>query len=88
MTDQQTIGFAPELLLDIGEVRDVRKRSLGEHKGQGPPEIWQAHERMQRRRGTECGAEYAEAYKLVEAKDGCPLLPVSFRPKRGTLGGK
>ena len=79
MTDQQTIGFAPDLFLDIASVRDVKKRSLDEHKSQGPEEIWQVHERMHRRRGAECGVEYAEAYKLVEAKEGCPLLPVSFR---------
>ena len=88
MTDQQTIGFTPNLFLDITPVRDLKKRSLNEHKSQGPEEIWQVHERMHRRRGTQCGVEYAEAYKLVEAKQGCPLLPVSFLPKRAVLGGK
>jgi N-acetylglucosamine malate deacetylase 1 len=78
MTDQQTIGFAPDLFLDIAPVRDLKKRSLDAHKSQGPDDIWQVHERMHRRRGAECGVEYAEAYKLVEAKEGCPLLPVSF----------
>ncbi len=79
MTDQQTIGFAPDLFLDIASVRDMKKRSLDAHKSQGPDEIWQVHERMHRIRGAECGVEYAEAYKLVEAKDGCPVLPVHFR---------
>jgi N-acetylglucosamine malate deacetylase 1 len=79
MTDQQTIGFAPDLFLDIAPVRDLKKRSLDAHKSQGPDEIWQVHERMHRRRGAECGVEYAEAYKLVETKEGCPLLPVPFR---------
>ena len=81
MTDQQTIGFAPDLFLDIAPVRDVKQRSLDEHKSQGPEEIWRAHERMHRRRGAECGVEYAEAYKLVEAKEGCPLLPVPFQER-------
>lgn len=81
MTDQQTIGFAPDLYLDIAAVRDVKKRSLDEHKSQDPDEIWRAHERMHRRRGAECGVEFAEAYQLVEAKPGCPLLPVSFRER-------
>jgi N-acetylglucosamine malate deacetylase 1 len=81
MTDQQTIGFAPDLFLDIAPVRDVKKRSLDEHKSQVPEEIWHVHERMHRRRGAECGVEFAEAYKLVEAKEGCPLLPVSFRER-------
>jgi N-acetylglucosamine malate deacetylase 1 len=81
MTNQQTIGFDPDLFLDITPVRDVKKRSLGEHKSQGPEEIWQVHERMHLKRGAGCGVEYAEAYKLVEAKEGCPLLPVPFREK-------
>ena len=78
MTDQQTIGFDPDLFLDIAQFRDVKKRSLDEHKSQSPEEIWKVHDRMQQRRGAECGVEFAEAYKLVEAKEGCPLLPVSF----------
>ena len=82
MTDQQTIGFAPNLFLDIAPVRDVKKRSLDAHKSQGPDEIWQFHERMHRRRGAECGVEFAEAYTLVEAKEGCPLLPLSFLARR------
>jgi LmbE family N-acetylglucosaminyl deacetylase len=82
MTDQQTIGFSPDLYLDIADVRTVKKRALDEHKSQGPEEIWQVHERMHRRRGTECGRAYAEAYKLLETKSGCALLPVNFLPPR------
>jgi LmbE family N-acetylglucosaminyl deacetylase len=83
MTDQQTIAFRPELYLDIGPVRDVKKRSLDEHKSQDPASIWEAHERMHRHRGSESGVEFAEAYSLVEAKAGCPLLPVTFRGRKG-----
>jgi LmbE family N-acetylglucosaminyl deacetylase/esterase/lipase len=78
MTDQQTIGFAPDLFLNIAAVWDVKKQSLDQHKSQGPEEIWRVHDRMHRRRGAECGVEFAEAYKLVEAKPGCPSLPVTF----------
>jgi LmbE family N-acetylglucosaminyl deacetylase len=78
MTDQQTISFAPDLFLDIGPVRDMKKRSLDEHKSQEPEEIWKAHEQMHRRRGGQCGVEFAESYRLVEAKAGRSLLPVSF----------
>lgn len=78
MTDQQTIAFRPELYLDIGPVREVKRRALMEHKSQEPEEIWESHEKMHRRRGSECGLAFAEAYSLVEAKEGCPLLPVSF----------
>jgi LmbE family N-acetylglucosaminyl deacetylase len=84
MTDQQTIAFRPELYLDIATVREVKRRSLEKHESQNPVEIWTAHERMHRRRGSECGVEFAEAYSLVEAKAGCPLLPVQFLRKKGT----
>jgi LmbE family N-acetylglucosaminyl deacetylase len=85
MTDQQTIAFQPEHYLDIGPVREVKRRALMEHKSQEPEAIWQVHEAMHRRRGTECGVELAEAYSLVEAKQGCPLLPVVFLRKSGTV---
>jgi LmbE family N-acetylglucosaminyl deacetylase len=82
LTDQQTIAFHPELYLDIGSVRERKRRALLEHKSQEPEAIWEAHEKMHRRRGAECGVAFAEAYSLVEAKDGCPLLPVGFlKPK-------
>jgi LmbE family N-acetylglucosaminyl deacetylase len=83
MTDQQTIAFRPGLYLDIRPVRDVKRRALDEHKSQEPEAIWKAHEQMHRRRGAECGVEFAEAYSLVEAKPGCPLLPVRFLGRAG-----
>jgi LmbE family N-acetylglucosaminyl deacetylase len=78
MSDQQTIGFRPDLYLNIATVRDVKKRALDEHKSQLPDTIWKVHDQMHQRRGAECGVEFAEAYQLVEAKEGCPLLPVRF----------
>ena len=36
MTDHQTIAFKPELYLDIQAVRDIKQRSLEEHKSQNP----------------------------------------------------
>jgi N-acetylglucosamine malate deacetylase 1 len=81
MTDQQTVAFDPDLYLDIGPVRDVKKRSLDAHRSQGPEDIWKAHEAMHRRRGAECGIEFAEAYRLVEAKEGCSLLSMKFLGK-------
>ena len=78
MTDQQSIAFPADLYLDIGPVRELKRQALMEHKSQNPEAIWAVHERMHRRRGAECGREFAEAYTLVEAKPGCPLLPVTF----------
>jgi hypothetical protein len=79
MTDQQTLGFTPDLYLDISPVVQVKHQALLRHKSQDPDEIWSVHERMQRRRAAESGLSFAEAYRLVEAKDGCSLLPVTFR---------
>jgi LmbE family N-acetylglucosaminyl deacetylase len=81
MTGQQTVAFEPDLYLDIGPVREIKKQALDEHRSQAPADIWLAHEKMHRRRGAECGVEFAEAYKLVEAKTGCSLLPVTFLRK-------
>jgi LmbE family N-acetylglucosaminyl deacetylase len=82
MTDQQTIAFHPELYLDISAVRETKRQALEKHKSQEPAAIWMAHEAMHRRRGAESGTEFAEAYSLVEAKPGCPLLPVRLLDKK------
>jgi LmbE family N-acetylglucosaminyl deacetylase len=78
MTDQQTLGFQPELYLNIESVRTIKRMALLRHQSQQPEDIWSVHERMHRRRGQECGVDAAEAYSLLEAKPGCPLLPVTF----------
>ena len=72
------------MFLDIVPVREIKRRALMEHKSQEPEAIWEIHERMHRRRGAGCDVEFAEAYRLVEAKEDCPLLPVVFLRKRGT----
>jgi len=77
MTDQQTLGFRPGLYLDIAGVRALKKKALDCHESQQPAEIWKVHDAMHRRRGAEAGVKYAEAYILVQKKDG-PLLPLSF----------
>jgi LmbE family N-acetylglucosaminyl deacetylase len=83
MTDQQSLGFRPELYLDIGSVRALKKKALDCHRSQQPEEIWKVHDAMHRRRGAEAGVKYAEAYLLVERKKECPLLPVTFlHPKK------
>jgi N-acetylglucosamine malate deacetylase 1 len=83
MTDQQTIAFRPDLYLDIGSVRETKRRALDTHKSQEPDAIWKDHERMHLRRGAECGVKYAEAYALVEPKEGCSLMPVTFLKANG-----
>ena len=80
-TDQQSIGFRPELYLDIADVRELKKKALDCHASQDPDSIWKVHDEMHRRRGAESGAAFAEAFELVEAKKGCPLLPVKFLEK-------
>ncbi|NUQ66536.1 MAG: PIG-L family deacetylase [Pirellulales bacterium] len=81
MTDRQSLGFHAELYLDVGPVRETKRQACFCHKSQDPDGWWQVHEAMHKRRGAECGVEYAEAYTLVEANPGSPLLPVEFRKK-------
>jgi LmbE family N-acetylglucosaminyl deacetylase len=69
MTDQQTVGFEPDLFLDIGPVRGVKKRSLDEHTSQEPASIWEAHDRMHRRRG-------------ASAASSTPKATNSWKPRR------
>ena len=78
MTGRQTLGFRPDLYFDLEGVREVKKAALDCHASQNPGKIWEFHDGMQRLRGAECGVAYAEAYSLVEAKEGCAVLPVSF----------
>jgi hypothetical protein len=47
-----------------------------------PGESWRILEEMLRRRGAECGVAHAEAFVLVEPKEGCALLPVPFLRRR------
>jgi LmbE family N-acetylglucosaminyl deacetylase len=82
MTDQQTLGFRPELYLDIAGVRALKKKALSCHRSQQPDSIWKVHEAMHRRRGAECGVKYAEAYVRVGADKSRPVLPVAFRSRK------
>ena len=82
MTDRQTKGFRPEQYLDIERVVEAKKRACFCHESQKPDGFWAVHDEMQRRRGEECGVKCAEAYFLVEAKTGQPLLSVPFLNKK------
>ena len=82
---RQTHGFRPGLYLDVDSVLAAKKSGLEGHEGSlraisspTPGESWRLTEELLRRRGAECGVAVAEAFILVEAKPGCPLLPVRF----------
>ncbi len=87
---RQSVGFRPDLYLDIESVRSAKKDALDCHEGSlqaisspVPGEPWRKSDEAHRKRGDECGVAHAEAYALLEAKDGCPLLPLRFRRRRG-----
>lgn len=82
LTGQQSLGFRPELYLDIGAARDRKRQACFCHQSQRPEEWWKEHEQMHRNRGAECGVEYAEAYALVEPKPGAPLLPLPLLSRK------
>jgi LmbE family N-acetylglucosaminyl deacetylase len=82
MTGQQSLNFRPDFYLDIGAVRDLKRRALDCHRSQQPDAIWKVHDAMHRRRGAEAGVRYAEAYIRAEGRKGGPKLPVSFVERR------
>jgi LmbE family N-acetylglucosaminyl deacetylase len=82
-TGAESLAFHPQLYFDIEQVKELKKRIIDIYKSQGPAKIWRYNERMQRERGAECGVHDAEAYFLVEAKPGSPLLPVKLLTKTG-----
>ena len=83
MTGQQSLNFRPDLYLDVGTVRDLKRRALDCHRSQNPGTIWEVHEAMHRRCGTECGVQHAEAYLRAESKKVRPSLPLSLKtPKK------
>jgi len=83
MTDQQSQGFRPDLYLDIEAVHGLKRRALDCHQSQKPDGIWDVHDAMHKRRGGECGVQRAEAYILGGFRKGRPLLPVTFRARKG-----
>jgi N-acetylglucosamine malate deacetylase 1 len=78
----EALGFQPQLYLDIGKVHDLQKRVIETFRSQAHYGLWEPQEKLYRLRGAECGVKYAEAYFLVEAKPGCPLLPVPLLKKK------
>ncbi|MCI0534438.1 MAG: PIG-L family deacetylase [Verrucomicrobiales bacterium] len=86
---EQTKAFRPDLYLDVESLLARKKEALECHRGSlqvishpDPDRPWRLVEELQRRRGAECGIAHAEAFALVEAKAGCPLLPVPFLTKK------
>lgn len=79
----QTMAFTPNIFVDVEDVRDQKLQALLKHTSQKPQGIWDEHHQpMQLRRGKECGVTHAEGFCLLEAKDGCPTLPVKTLPRR------
>jgi len=74
----QSIGFRPNLYLDVGPVYKIKKQAIDCLKSQNPEALWAVHDNMHIQRGKQCGVKYAESFLLVEPKPGCPLLPVEF----------
>lgn len=80
--DLQSLGFRPNVYLDVSKVCDTKKKAIDCLKSQDPAALWAIHDNMHLERGKECGVERAEAFFLVEAKPGCPLLPVTLLQKQ------
>jgi N-acetylglucosamine malate deacetylase 1 len=76
--DLESLAFRPNLYLDVAGVRPLKQRVVETFKSQASYDLWEVQDNMHVERGKECGVKYAEAFFLVEAKPGCPLLPVPF----------
>jgi LmbE family N-acetylglucosaminyl deacetylase len=74
--DLESLAFRPTHYLDVAKVHALKKQVVETFKSQAGYDLWNVQENMHQRRGAECGAKRAEAFFLVEAKPGCPLLPV------------
>ena len=59
----------------------MKRQAIDCLKSQDPVTGWAVHDSMHAKRGKQCGVPYAEAFRLVEAKPGCPLLPVPLVKK-------
>jgi LmbE family N-acetylglucosaminyl deacetylase len=69
----QTRGFAPTIFVDIGNVRETKKRALVAHVSQDGEAIYrQHHEPMESFRGREAGCAAAEAFARLSQ----PLGPL------------
>jgi N-acetylglucosamine malate deacetylase 1 len=79
--DLESLGFRPDLYLDIDKVYGVKKRVVDLFKSQSHYNLWEVQDNMHIQRGKQCGVHYAEAFVLLEAKPGCPLLPVPMIAK-------
>jgi LmbE family N-acetylglucosaminyl deacetylase len=88
MTDRQTLGFHPELYLNVEAVYAIKKKALDCHRSQEPEGIWKVHDLMSRKRGSECGVTYAEAYSLGGLGSKRARLPVAFLGHTKAIGGK
>lgn len=84
LTDYQTVAFTPDLFLDIGEVRDLKKEACFSHQSLKPERFWFDQEDVHRRRGEECRVRYAESFVLAEPLAGRAVLPVPFLKKRNS----
>jgi N-acetylglucosamine malate deacetylase 1 len=61
-TGRQTQNFAPTDYVDIGATEPRKRSATMAHASQGPEEVYQLHDLMNRFRGTEAGCQFAEAF--------------------------
>jgi N-acetylglucosamine malate deacetylase 1 len=80
--DVESLAFTPSLYLDIEDVLEQKKKVVDCFKSQADYNLWEGQELCHLARGKECGVKRAETLFLVEAKPGCPLLPVELIAKR------
>lgn len=62
LTGEQTQNFSPTHFVDITASESRKREACYAHTSQNPEEFYGYHDMMNRFRGMECGAKYAEAF--------------------------
>jgi N-acetylglucosamine malate deacetylase 1 len=74
MSGTQTQDFAPSHYVDISTTEKLKRDACFAHASQNPAEFYLEHEVMNRFRGMECGAKFAEGFaEHVQSSVGVPV---------------
>jgi LmbE family N-acetylglucosaminyl deacetylase len=62
LTGEQTQNFLPDHYVDISDTEAKKRAACYAHRSQDPDGFYSHHDQMNRFRGLECGARFAEAF--------------------------
>jgi LmbE family N-acetylglucosaminyl deacetylase len=77
MTGSQSQNFSPTAYVDITSTEGKKREACFAHRSQNPEGLYQAHDQMNRFRGMEGGAKFAEAFVRYVGDPGKELAVVA-----------